>query len=154
MRTVADDPDPRRAPLPPSFPSPAPTERGEGVCVSVCGGDAWSRMAGVGRRQDSRSSLPLCERTASRKAPYSYLCSLVFMFSFTLKCRRQTQRQRWIGKQSQGGRTALFVKMVPTMLTAVVCVNISGGRQGKMTILKYDRWEIMEGGDIFHSIKD
>lgn len=54
-----------------------------------------------------------CERTASRKAPRTYLCSLVFMFSFTLKCQQQTPRQRWIGKQAEGGKTTLFVKTVP-----------------------------------------
>ena len=54
-----------------------------------------------------------CEGTASRKALCTYLRSLVFMFSFTLKCQQHTWRQRWIAKQAEGGKAVPFVKTVP-----------------------------------------
>lgn len=80
------------------------------------GGGGWGvhmRGDSVGRRQDSRSQLPIARGQLPGRPPYTYLCSLVFMFSFTLKCQQRAWTQRWIGKQGQGGIKVPFVKTVP-----------------------------------------
>lgn len=92
-----------------------------------------------GLARDSRSQFPI----ASRKPPppHIYLCSLVFMFSFTLKCRQQTGRQRRIGSGATEGKPCCLSKRCHYANRCRLCKYFSGQRN------KNDTWgNYVEGG--------
>lgn len=143
MRTAAGDPNPRRAPLPPSHRSLLlRRQRTERKGKGRWGGEA---KAGL------KVTVSHCERTASRKAPLHLFVLTCLYVLFHLKVPTTDSETEMDRETGRGTENCAICQNGATMLTAAVCVNISVGRRGKMTILKYDRWELYIY--IFHSIK-
>lgn len=92
-------------------------------------------MLGEGRTQghSERGRVP-------GRPPNTYWCSLVFYVLFHLKVAT-TDLETEMDSRAGGGRGNRAIRQnAATMLTDAVCVNISVGSEGKMTILKYGTW--------------
>lgn len=107
------------------------------------GGEVCVRRDGVGRRQHSRSPFARLREDGFREEAPLHLFVLTCLYGlFHLKVATtdlETEMDRKTGRGTEG---RAICQHGATTLTAAVCANISVGRQGKITILRYGRWKL------------
>lgn len=98
------------------------------------------RRDGVGRRQHSRSPYARLRADSFQEEAPLHLFALTCLYGlFHLKVATtdlETEMDRKTGRRTEG---CAICQHGATTLTAPVCANISVGRQGKITILRYGR---------------